>query len=34
MNKKHLTLVSRIHNEIPDIKLTIERIQVGWERAR
>lgn len=33
MSNKHLTLGSRIHYEISEIQLIIDRILNGWERA-
>ena len=34
MNKKYLTLVSRIREELSEIKQAVDRAQTGWERAR
>ena len=34
MNKKYLTLVSRIREELSEIKKAVDRAQTGWERAR
>ena len=33
MRKGFLTLASRIREEISEIKLIINRVQGGWERA-
>ena len=34
MNKKHLTLLGRIRDEILDIKSIVGRAQIAWERAK
>lgn len=34
MRKRFLTLASRIREEISEIRLIINRIQDGWERAK
>lgn len=34
MKKKYLTLAGRIRDEVSEMKLIINRIQGGWERAR
>ncbi len=34
MNKRYLTLVSRVREELSEIKKTIERAHAGWERYR
>ncbi len=34
MNKKYLTLVSRIREDLSEIKKAVDRVQVGWERIR
>lgn len=34
MNKKYLTLVSRIREELSEVKKAVERSQAGWERSR
>lgn len=34
MGKKHLTMASRIRDELSELQQAIERIHLGWERAR
>jgi len=34
MNKEYLTLVSRIREELSEIKKVVERTQAGWERSK
>lgn len=34
MNRKNLTLISRIEREIADIELLVEKIQKGWEKTK
>lgn len=34
MNKKYLTFVSRIREELSEIKQAVDRAQAGWERAK
>jgi len=34
MNKKYLTLVSRVREELSEVKKAVERSQAGWERSR
>lgn len=34
MNKKYLTLVSRIREELSEVRKAVERSQAGWERSR
>ena len=34
MNRKNLTLISRIEREIVDIELLVEKIQKGWEKTK
>jgi len=34
MNIRYLTLVSRIREELSEIKQAVDRAQTGWERAR
>lgn len=34
MNKEYLTLVSRIREELSEVKKAVERAQAGWERSK
>lgn len=34
MNKEYLTLVSRIREELSEVKKAVERVQAGWERSK
>jgi uncharacterized protein YutE (UPF0331/DUF86 family) len=34
MNKKYLTLISRVREELSEVKKAVDRTKTGWERAR